>query len=72
MVSTETFSGVVERDELDEVELDPVVQVLEPAVPGAVPGDVRRLLAADRQGRRAPQLAGVVVADVDRLARPGR
>ena len=44
------------------------MQVLEPAVPGTVTGDVRRLLAADRLGRRAPQLAAVVVPDVDRLA----
>ena len=59
---------VVGRDELDEVEVDAVVEMLEPAVAGAVPGDVGRLLAPDRQGRRAPQLAGLVVADVDRLA----
>ncbi len=68
MVSTDIFSGSSSGDELDQVELDAVVQMLEPAVPGAVTGDVGRLLAADRQRRRAPQLAGVVVADVDRLA----
>ena len=62
------LQGVVERDELDEVELDAVVQVLEPAVAGTVTGDVGRFLAADRLGRRTPQLAGVVVPDVDRLA----
>ena len=44
------------------------MQVLESAESGPVTGDVRRLLAADRLGRRTPQLAAVVVPDVDRLA----
>ena len=45
------------------------MDVLEAAVAGAVAGDVGRLRASDRLRRRAPELAGVVVADVDRLAR---
>ena len=60
---------VVERHELDEVELDAVVEVLEAAVSGAVARDVGRVRAANRLRRRAPQLTAVVVADVERLAR---
>ena len=59
---------VIERHELQQVELNAVVQVLEPAVSSAVVRDVRRFLTADRLGGRAPQLAAVVVADIDRLA----
>ena len=44
------------------------MQILEPAIPGAVTRDVCRFLAADRLCRRAPQLAAVVIPDVDRLA----
>ena len=32
-------------------------------------GDVRRLLATDRLDRRTPQVAALVIPDVDRLAR---
>ena len=59
---------LVERDELDQVEADAVVDVLEPAVARAVTGDVGRSLEPDRLGRRAPQLTALVIADVDRLA----
>ncbi len=48
------LQGVVERDELDEVELDAVVHVLEPAVAGAVAGDVGRFLAAGSAGAVGP------------------
>ena len=59
---------VVQRDELDQVETDPVMVVLEAAVPPPVVNDVRRLLHANRLRARAPDLAGFVVANVDRLA----
>ena len=46
----------------------PSCDVLEAAVALAVPGDVGRLLRGSA-ARRAPQLAGLLVPDVDRLAR---
>ena len=60
---------IVERDELDQVEADSIADVLESAVAEAMSGDVRRFLATDRQGRRTPQFAGLLVTHVDRLAR---
>src|SRR5207247_2778249 len=60
---------VVGRDELEQVERDPVRGVLETAVALAVADDVRPRLLADREDRRAPQLAAFLVADVQGLAR---
>jgi hypothetical protein len=59
---------LVERHELGELEVDAVAVVLEPAVARPVVGDVRRFVAPDRQRGGAPQVAAVVVSDVDRLA----
>ena len=61
---------IIERHVLEEIERDAVRGVLEPAVALAVPGDIGRGLVTDRQGRRSPQLAGVLVAQIDDLARP--
>ena len=59
---------LVEWDELHEVEKDAVSHVLEAAVSGTVVGDVGRSLTPDRLRRRAPEVAGVVVADVEGFA----
>ncbi len=65
------LDGVVERHELQQVERDAVRLVLEAAVALAVAGHVgMRPVVADRQRGRAPQLAGVLVAE-DRAPRPG-
>ena len=55
---------------MQEIERDAAFGVLETAVSLAVPGDIGRGVVSDRQGRRAPQLAGVLVAEIDDLARP--
>ena len=60
---------IVERHVLEEIDRNPVGRMLEPAVSPAVAGDVGRRVVADRQGRRAPQVASVVVAQIERLAR---
>src|SRR6267142_1180070 len=44
--------------------------VLEPAVALPVPGGVGCGLVTDRQGRRTPQLTGLLVAQIDDLAWP--
>ena len=62
---------VVERHELEQLERDAVALVLEAAVPLAVAGDVRPVVP-DGQRRRPPDLARLLVAHVDRLARAGR
>ena len=49
--------------------MDAMGRVFEPAVTVAVTRDVGRLRVADRQRRRTPELAILVIADVDRLAR---
>ena len=59
---------LVEWDELHEVEVDAVSHVLEAAVSGTVVGDVGRPLTPDRLRGRAPEVAGVVVADVEGFA----
>src|SRR4029079_2542378 len=59
---------VVQRDELDQVETDPVVDMLESAVPPPVVDHICRLFDANRLRARAPDLSGFVVANVDRLA----
>ena len=59
---------VVEWDVLEELERDPPVLVLEPAVAGTMPSHVRGVVEPDRRGRRTPELTRLVVADVDRLA----
>src|SRR3972149_5803482 len=43
--------------------------MLEPAVSWSVAGDIGRRLVPDRHGRRTPQVARVVVAQIERLAR---
>ena len=58
----------LERDELEQAQGDPVADVLEPAVARSVSGGVGGTLPADGQGGRAPQVAGLLVAEVDRLA----
>ena len=60
----------VERHELQQVERNAVPVVLEPAVAAPVPGDMDARFVADRQGRRSPQRAGVLVAYVDRFTGP--
>ena len=50
----------------------PCERVLEAAVALAVAGDVGRRVLADRQRGRAPELAGVVVAHVERSRPAGR
>ena len=62
---------VGERHVLQEVGGDAVRLVLEAAVAEAVAGDVAAAVA-DRLGGRRPELAGRLVADVDRLAGAGR
>ena len=62
------LESVVQRHKLDEVKPDAVTLMLEPAVARAVMGDVGGILAADRQRRGTPQLAAVVIPNVDRLA----
>ena len=70
---------VGERHELQQVEGDAVRLVLEATVALAVAGDVAGGLA-DRQRGRAPEVAGLLVADVEglagriahRIVRPGR
>ena len=62
------LNWVREGHELQEVERDPVRRVLEAAVALAMSGGIGPSLLADRQHRRAPQLASVFVAHVDRLA----
>ena len=59
----------VERDELQQVERNAVPDVLEPAVTAPVPRHIGAGIVAHRQGRRPPHGAGVVVANVDGLAR---
>ena len=59
---------VVERHELHQVELDAVTVVLEAAVAGSVPDDVRRVLPSDRAAPSGPTLAAVIVPQVDALA----
>ena len=61
---------VVDGRELDQVQAHPAPIVVEAAVAHPVPRHVRRVLEADREGRRAPHRAVLVVPDVDRL--PGR
>ena len=63
------LDGILERHELHEVERDAVRVMLEPAVALAVPRHVCLALLSDRERRRAPHLAGLVVADVEALAR---
>src|SRR5580693_6163797 len=54
--------------------------MLEPAVVPAVPCHIGSVVVADRQRGRAPQIAGIVVAQIehlaraiaDRIVRPGR
>ena len=58
----------VRLDELDEVELNAAVEVLEAAVSGPMACDVGRFRASNRLRGRTPELAAVVVADVQRLA----
>ena len=62
------LQSVVQRNELQEVQRNPVTNVLEAAVAGTVSGHVGGSLGPDRQGGRTPQLAGLVVPDVDGLA----
>ena len=53
-VSTDSFTGSVRLDELDQIELDAAVEVLEAAVPGPMARDVRRFRASNRLRGRAP------------------
>ena len=66
---TRDLDRIVERHQLQELERDAVRDVLEARVALPVPDDVRRGLLADRQRRRPPQLARLLVPDVDRLPR---
>ena len=63
---------VCRRHEHHQVERDAVRLVFEPAVARAVPCAVECRWVMDGRGRRAPQLAGLVVADVEGIARPVR
>src|SRR5690606_27404444 len=56
-----------QRHELQQLERDAVRLVLEAAVAEAVPGDVGPAVA-DGLRRRAPEIAAVFVADIDRFA----
>src|SRR5207248_1419062 len=56
-------------DELQQVQRDAVADTLEPAVALSVSRHVGADLLANRQGRRAPELTGLFVPHVDRLAR---
>src|SRR5439155_12849692 len=66
---TGDLDGVVEGDELQQMERHAVAHALEPAVPLSVSGHVGPARLADRQRGRAPELAGLVIPDIDRLAR---
>src|SRR5689334_23306485 len=59
---------VVGRHRERELERDAVRALLEAAVAQAMRAGVIRLLVTDRRRRRAPQLAGFLVAQVDSLA----
>ena len=71
---------IVERHVLQKIGGDAVRRMLEPAVAPAMPRHIGGGVVADRQRRRAPQVAGVVVAQIehlartiaDRIVRPGR
>ena len=60
---------VLDRHELQEVEGDAVRRMLESAVALTMPNDVGRGVLPDRKRGRTPERAGVLVADIDRLAR---
>src|SRR5258708_2511362 len=59
----------IDRHVLQEIGGDPMRCMLEPAVAPAVASPIERRLVANRQRRRAPQIAGVVVAQIECLAR---
>src|SRR2546425_13066762 len=61
---------IIERHVLEKIERDTVCGVLEPAVSLAVPRDIGRNLVTDRRRRGPPQLAGLLVAQIQDLARP--
>src|SRR4030095_10105988 len=63
------LDGVVERNQLEQLQRDTVRDVLEPRVALPMPDDVGRGLFTDRERRRPPQIPGLVVPDVDDLAR---
>ena len=60
---------IVDRHVLQELERNAVRDVLEPAVALAVPRDIGRAFLANRERRRSPEIAVVLVAKIDRLAR---
>src|SRR4029077_841053 len=60
--------GVVGGDELEQVERDAVRGVLVAAVPGTVAHEIGRVLLADGEGGRAPDLVALLVSYVDHLA----
>src|SRR5438067_2329762 len=60
---------VVPRHELQEVERDAVRGMLEAAVALPMPHDVGPGLLADREQRRSPQRAALLIPDVQRLPR---
>ena len=66
---TRDLDRIVEGDELQQMQRHTVAHTLEPAVALSVSRHVGADLLTNRQGRRAPDLAGLVVPDVDRLVR---
>src|ERR1700736_1120661 len=74
------FDWIVRRDILQQTQLYTVRRVFEPAVSLAVPRTIGRVRVADWQSRRSPQLAGLLIAQIqcfprtigDRVVRPGR
>ena len=60
---------IAERNVLQQFGGDAVRGMLEPAVAPAVPRHIGGGVVADRQRRRTPQVAGIVVAQIEHLAR---
>ena len=80
MVSREILIGSASGTNCSSSSAMPCATMLEAAVAPAVPHDIGRRLVTDRQRRRRPELAAVVIAHVedlagpvaDRIVRPGR
>src|SRR3984893_1527115 len=74
------FDWIVRRYVLEQIQLHTERRVFEPAVSLAVPRTIEGVRVPDRQSRRSPQLAGLLIAQIqcftrsigDRVIRPGR